>query len=1012
MQSKPKPSEFARTKLPWVTAGVMLLVYLVTVNQWVSTRSLPVVAKVEGWDWALPMQWPLFFTLTYPLRWLSPGMQPLALNLFSVICGTLTIALLVRSVGLLPHDRTDEQRIRQRSGDGLLNTNFAWAPAVLAAAALGFELTMWEHATEATNEALDLLIFAYLIRCVLEFRIDKNEQWLFKLAFVYGLGVTNNWALIGFFPLFLASLIWIRGKAFFSAKFIIKMMALGLTGMLMYLVLPLVWHFKSGGSSTFWETLRAMLGSQKSILLNIPSLRARALILSLTSILPVAIMGVKFPAGFGETSSAGASITNLMFRTIHLVFAGACIWMAFDQKVSPRSLGLGLPFLTFYYLSALAVGYYVGYLMVVHNDPPKKSYRQVSPISKLLNPLVQGLAWTAVIVVPLALIYKNFRVVRAENGKLLMDYAEAIKSQFPTKPAIILSDDQYQLWLLEAAYARDGGGPHVLVNPRGLVYPAYHRGLVRRYGKNRWPEGGATADPKSRIDSSLVALALGSLARSNTVYNAHWGFGNLLEVLQPEPKGMVVEMTPATTNTFYSFKLSAAQIQSNQAIWKNTEGLINRAEAVLPFKIEDGRFVAGQLSWALNHWGVNLQRAGQYADAAPVFERALSLSTNNLAAAENLDFNKSLGKKGRTPDDPKTVAELFGYRGWDTLLNENGPVDVPEYLYAEGNAFRVNMLVRQAADCFARSAELWPTNPSPRMGLAATLITAKWTDEALKVIGALHQDTNTTRMQKMELISMEAAIFFAKQDTNRAETALLEAVKKYPSEITFYNSLNEMYRASGQWKKAEEMVSQIVTQYPTNVSLRLQRVELALNAGDTNTAASDLKELEKLEPNNIDASLFRVFMALQDKDYKRGAAEVDKILQVNEKMPQALVYKGIIHMEQKEDQPAIEAFTKALKADPDNVVAMRNRAIANLHAGKLNDAKKDYETLLYSLPPSHAFYYGLGEIAYKKGQKEEAIRNFELYLKFAPKPDPKNPPELEEERKTVEGRLKELKGSK
>src|SRR4051812_43735063 len=223
MSSKPIASDFTRTKLPWLAAGALFLIYLATLNRWVSIRSLPVVSKVTGWDWTLPTQFPLFYTLTLPFRLLPVSIQPIALNVFTAVCAAAAVWMLVRSVALLPHDRTDEQRVRMRHSDGLLGTKYGWAPAALAAAGLGLELTMWEHATAATNESLDLLIFAYLIRCLLEFRLSKEEKWLFKLAFVYGIGVTNNWALIGFFPLFLGALIWIRGKAFLNLRFVVKM---------------------------------------------------------------------------------------------------------------------------------------------------------------------------------------------------------------------------------------------------------------------------------------------------------------------------------------------------------------------------------------------------------------------------------------------------------------------------------------------------------------------------------------------------------------------------------------------------------------------------------------------------------------------------------------------------------------------------------------------------------------------------------------------------------------------
>src|SRR5215212_521121 len=108
MSSKPNASDFARTKLPWLAAGALFLIYLVTLNQWVSIRSLAVVSKITGWDWMLPSQMPLFYVLTYPVRFFPLSLQSVALNVFSAICAAATIGLLARSVALLPHDRTDE----------------------------------------------------------------------------------------------------------------------------------------------------------------------------------------------------------------------------------------------------------------------------------------------------------------------------------------------------------------------------------------------------------------------------------------------------------------------------------------------------------------------------------------------------------------------------------------------------------------------------------------------------------------------------------------------------------------------------------------------------------------------------------------------------------------------------------------------------------------------------------------------------------------------------------------
>src|SRR2546426_1378901 len=233
-------NRFVSTTLPWVIAAAALAVSLVTLNRWISFSNLLQVAKVSGWTWQPELSEPLYWLLTYPFHWLPVKAIPIALNLLSALCAVLTLALLARSVALLPHDRTHEQRQREHGEFSLLSIPLAWLPPVLAALVCGLQLTFWEHATAASGEMLNLLLFAYVIRCVLEFRIDERESWLTRAALVYGLGMANNWAMIGFFPLFLVWLVWIRGLSFFDLRFLGRMFLWGLAGLLLYLLLPIL----------------------------------------------------------------------------------------------------------------------------------------------------------------------------------------------------------------------------------------------------------------------------------------------------------------------------------------------------------------------------------------------------------------------------------------------------------------------------------------------------------------------------------------------------------------------------------------------------------------------------------------------------------------------------------------------------------------------------------------------------------------------------------------------------
>src|SRR5690348_17605699 len=137
---------FVAVVLPWLTGGGALLVFLLSLNHWVSFSSLLPVARTSGWIWQPSFTDPLYWLITYPLHWLPPSLVPLTLNLFSALCGALTLALLARSVTLLPHDRTKEERIREPSAFSVLSTPTAWLPPVLAVVVCGLQLSFWENA--------------------------------------------------------------------------------------------------------------------------------------------------------------------------------------------------------------------------------------------------------------------------------------------------------------------------------------------------------------------------------------------------------------------------------------------------------------------------------------------------------------------------------------------------------------------------------------------------------------------------------------------------------------------------------------------------------------------------------------------------------------------------------------------------------------------------------------------------------------------------------------------------
>ncbi|MEY2429758.1 MAG: hypothetical protein QOJ40_2643 [Verrucomicrobiota bacterium] len=976
-----------RAILPWLIAAAALTFYGMTLNHWVSFNNLGrgnlgQVARTSGWTWQPDVYGPVNWLLTYPFRWLPLKSIPLALNLFAGLCAALTLALLARSVALLPHDRTDEQRKREEGEFSLLSIRSAWLPPLMAAIVCGLQLTFWENATVFTTgmtsaatpaswgagaEMLDLLLFAFVIRCLLEFRINERESWLARAAFVYGAAITNNWAMIGFFPLFLAALVWIKGLDFFNARFLTRMFLWGLAGLSLYLLMPIAQSAADIGSIPFWAALKANLGSQKVILGQLIRVFRQAhqdaLLLAVTSLLPILVISIRWASYFGDTSRLGIALTTAIFHLVHGVFLVVCIWVALDPPFSPRFSPLGhdpgaaFPFLTLSYLGALSIGYFSGYFLLIFGRRPDSSERQPLYL-RIINSVIVSLVWLLFLLAPAALIYRNLPQIRVTNGSSLKHYASLMK-QALVPGAVILSDDPRRLFMMQSLAAQNGKNNDCLfLDTTSLPFPEYHRFLKKKYPQ-RWQNV-----PKERnqlVDTGTLLQILTNFAKSNRVYYLHPSFGYYFEVFWAEPHGLIYKLNFYPTNTLIAPLLTKEMIQENEMFWTRAEEtalapLVRAIEppspaarATLSFRLmqhahlktEPNRTVgvlAEFYSRALDYWGVEMQRQGELPSAAAHFERALELNPDNIVAELNLECNRNL-QAGRKSGIQLTrpVEDQFGkYRNWDQIMGLNGPFDEPNACYEQGRIFVPNGLYRQAAYQFDRAKTLAPDNLSARLWLAQLYILSQMSERALKLIEEIHEQPNLlkiTRTNQNEMLFIEASAHLAAHDLPGAQATVSSVLNEYPADEGLLSTATQVYMNYSYYSNALTVID---------------------------------KQLQ-LDPNNLSALVNKGFSALQINAF---------------------------------DQ-AIPPLTRVLTIQSNYYPALLNRAIAYLRSDKLDAARHDYEVLQKALPTEYRIYYGLGEIAYRKRETNAAIRNYQLYLT-------NNPPDTEEA-KSISARLKELK---
>ncbi|HEY3857750.1 MAG TPA: tetratricopeptide repeat protein [Verrucomicrobiae bacterium] len=978
------------TLRPWIVVVGALVLYGLTLNHWVTFASLPIAAQISGWDWHPgPLTWrtaadyqPLTLVLTSPLRLLPVGWRAIALNFEAAIFAALTLAILARSIRLLPYDRAkaqvaaedkaalsmgdslrltqDRAREQRESAEAsLLSVRAAFLPATLAVLLLGAQLTFWQNAVSGTGEMINLMVFAFLILCLLEFRFTRKERWLGLFAFSYGVGVANSWALIGFFPCFLAALIWIKRLSFFDWRFLLRTTAWGLLGLLLYGLTPLLGAIAHDGK--FELLLRQKMLLQYHLLNRIP--RYFLLVASLPSLVPLLFAAINWPFPEGQFSVTD-SIARQLFRVIHVVCLAVGIVMFFDLGLSPSPrarFGIGEVsgpgFLSFYYLSALSVGYFGGYVLMVFGRHVLARFLESVTFLRAVNKIVTALFWTSAIALPPMLLFANFQRIQDFNKPAIAGFAKELAESLPEKSAIVLADDHARLCLAEGASQKLGRpGDYIFVDALSLSHGKYLRYLADRYPAIRKELVNPERFPEI-ISGDQVGLLLAHLSMAQPVYYLHPSFGNAFERVCLTQNRIGEDLHPNPNNALSTVVLKPADIARNQEYWRSLE---NGALSGLPDligKSTDARRIASYYSESINAWGVQLQKAATelkidpqlkttlLADANDQFAEAYRLNTNNILARANQQFNARLrgaAIEGSPIDIPDLGARLYYH--WEIALDGYGPPDVPELNLKVGQYFAERGNFLQAAHEFERSLTLAPDNPIGELDLAKIYIDLKLVDPALRYIQELQ---GRFTGNPLELVRVETLANYTKNDFAQADKVLTTEYAKNPRNDTIVKMMAEFYRLIGY------------------------AVLRRANADPHKESSAD----------------------------KEAAVWFNKALKANEEHLQLLgsaaanapeissttLRKAELQMTTKNYAAAISTLNGVLRDNPKDPVSLLNRGIAELELNRLDDARKDYEAVEKVVAsPWRTVYYGLAQIAQKQKNTSAEIHYDKLYLNCAP----------------------------
>jgi len=832
-----------------------------------------------------------------------------------------------------------------------------YIPPILAGTICCLQLSFWEHATSFSGEMLDLLIFAYIIRCLLEFRSDQRESWLFRSAFIYSAGMANNWAMLGYFPLYILAVLlaknfglkrvtkpspprkprqpprWLRNllakigirqntipnpvyapfrPVVFDTKFFLRMALWGFAGLSFYLLLPLVQSLSSGPSIEFWPALKANLSFQKNLLgaLRSPTFR----LLAIASLLPILVLVIgwksKSPNSGYETRRA-IFLNRVASYPLHALLLILTLWLSFDPTFSPRHLSLGVAMLSYYYFSALVAGYCAGYFLRVVTEDSSRF------------PFITATICTVAAALPFLLLTRNLGHIRLTNGPSLHQLARELYADLPEGKSVVLGNDFVQLSLLRTELAAQNYAKDALVVELPMLGSAqYHVFMARQFG-HRWP----VIPPTNAVDlvGPIKLLKLVSaFAEHEPVVYLDPNFGPLFDRPSDSVTGFIHHFAtkPESGEPINEMVWQQRWTNHLQALAAYFKAYSRHSPEWLRFLQTEpnatASFLAATYSKSLNNWGVQSQRLGHWAEAGESFQRSLDLNPQNLPAHINLEFNQRWQRGEKTRLNPAAVqkqyADLFSRRNdWREVLSDFGPVDEPTFLFRTGRAFLANGNTRLAASAFHRSAELASDWSPPKLWLAQSFLEQGNFAEALDITEHLYSSSLSWDGKGLAQLL-------------HCSTTSLRGLGR-TNEISPY--IDGFIRQHGQHRE----VLAAATDAYAQTGLHEQQL-------------ATIEQLLKREPNR----------------------------------PEWLSQKGLAELQLARYDSAIATLTTALSVAPTDDNARLSRAVARLGADQLDTARDDYQQLLNSKTCSANALFGLGTIAWRKHETNSAVLFYQHYL--------------------------------
>ena len=118
----------------------------------------------------------------------------------------------------------------------------------------------------------------------------------------------------------------------------------------------------------------------------------------------------------------------------------------------------------------------------------------------------------------------------------------------------------------------------------------------------------------------------------------------------------------------------------------------------------------------------------------------------------------------------------------------------------------------------------------------------------------------------------------------------------------------------------------------------------------------------------------------ESRQFDKEHRLLEVLLKAEPNRPDLLCRKGLAQLQLTQYEAAIATLTSVLRIVPNNELARLYRAVAYLGLGQLEPARSDYRELLSTSTDPRNALFGLGTVAWRQANTNQAIYYYEQFL--------------------------------